>query len=108
MIERPVESGCGGDAVVCADSVGSDRGGSGERAQHDSVHRPVDLGLGRSWVRLIVEHQGGVICYWEPLRPLVFCQRRVLAIMAYQYSFHVLNACGLFIRETDLMPEARG
>jgi len=40
MIKRPVESGWGGDAVVCADSVGSDRGGSGELAQHDSVHRP--------------------------------------------------------------------
>jgi hypothetical protein len=39
MIKRPVESGWGGDAVVCADSVGSDRGGSSESAQHDSVHR---------------------------------------------------------------------
>ena len=41
MIKRPVESGWGGNAV--ADSVGSDRGGSGEPAQHDSVHRPVGL-----------------------------------------------------------------
>jgi hypothetical protein len=52
MIKRPVESGWGGNAV--ADSVGSDRGGSGEPAQHDSVHRPVDLGLERSRVRLVV------------------------------------------------------
>jgi hypothetical protein len=35
MIKRPVESGWGGDAVVCADSVGGDRGVSGEPAQHD-------------------------------------------------------------------------
>jgi hypothetical protein len=42
MIKRPVESGWGGDAVVCADSVGSDPGGSGEPVQQDSVHR---LGL---------------------------------------------------------------
>jgi hypothetical protein len=40
MSKRPVESGWGGDAVVCADSVGGDRGGSGEPAWHDSVHRP--------------------------------------------------------------------
>ena len=37
MSKRPVESGWGGDAVVCADSVGGDRGGSGEPAQHDSI-----------------------------------------------------------------------
>jgi hypothetical protein len=43
MIRRPVESGWGGDAVVCANSEGSDRGGSGEPAQHDSFHRPVNL-----------------------------------------------------------------
>ena len=43
MIKRPVESGWGGDAVVCDYSVGNDRGGSGEPAQPDSVHRPVDL-----------------------------------------------------------------
>ena len=59
MIKRPVESGWGGDAVVCADSVGSDWGGSGEPAQYDSVHRLVDLGLERSRVRLIVEHEVG-------------------------------------------------
>jgi hypothetical protein len=40
MTNRPVESGWVGDAVVCADSVGSDRGGSGEAAQHDSIRRP--------------------------------------------------------------------
>jgi len=53
MIKRPVESGWGGDAVVCADTVGDDRGGSGEPAQHDSVHRPMDLvgrGPGRETV----------------------------------------------------------
>jgi hypothetical protein len=54
VIKRPVKSGWGGDAVVCSDSEGGDRGGSGEPAQHDSVHRPVDLGRGRSRVRLAV------------------------------------------------------
>jgi hypothetical protein len=45
MIERPVESGWGGHAVVCVDSAGGDRGGSGKPAQCDSVHRPEDPGL---------------------------------------------------------------
>jgi len=54
MIKGPTESGWDGDAVVCADSVRGVGGGSGEPAQHDSVHRPVDLGLGRSRVRLVV------------------------------------------------------
>jgi hypothetical protein len=56
MIKSPVESGWSGDAVVCVDSVGGDRGGSGEPTQQAFVHRPVDRGLGRSRVRLVVEH----------------------------------------------------
>jgi len=53
MIKRPVESGWGGDGVVCADPVDDDRRGSGERAQHESVPRPagrVGRGPGRETV----------------------------------------------------------
>ncbi len=54
MIKRPVESGWGGNSVVCADSEGGDRGGFGEPAQYASIHRPVDEGCGGSRVRLVV------------------------------------------------------
>jgi hypothetical protein len=71
MIKKPGESYWGGDAVVCADPVGIDRGRCGEPAQYDCIHRPVDL-VGLVEIRLCTVPAPGA----GPVFPLFLCRNQ--------------------------------